>query len=163
MLANADRGVVITRRIRGDFSADAVAWPERPKVFFLHAPATRDLESALIEEHKLRFVLRLHPGRVARTRSRNVCLRLLKRAARWRISRARRAQAEEPAAARTRKAFKMFSLRGRFSAVIRLREGARAPNDRPLFSSVHARSLRSSDCRTFISDLGRRLRASRGH
>ncbi len=47
-----DRGVVLTRRIRGEFAARALRWPARPKVLFVHAPAARDLEAVLIDAHE---------------------------------------------------------------------------------------------------------------
>jgi hypothetical protein len=50
-LTAPDRGVVLTRRIRGDFSDRAGAWPAVPRVLFVHAPVTRDLEAPLVEAH----------------------------------------------------------------------------------------------------------------
>jgi CHAT domain len=50
-LDNSERGVVLTRRIRGDFLDQAPAWPDRPKILFVRAPATKDLEQDLIDQH----------------------------------------------------------------------------------------------------------------
>lgn len=50
-LSDAGRGVVITRRIRGDFSDEATPWPVTPRVLFLHAPVEKDLSQDLIDEH----------------------------------------------------------------------------------------------------------------
>src|SRR5262245_38589594 len=50
-LEHADRGVVLTRRIRSEFSAETVPWPTKPVVLFVHAPAAADLSASLIEAH----------------------------------------------------------------------------------------------------------------
>jgi hypothetical protein len=50
-LATGDSGVIITRRIRGSFSEQATTWPVTPRVLFLHAPAAKDLDQSLIDEH----------------------------------------------------------------------------------------------------------------
>jgi hypothetical protein len=51
-LAGVDQGVVLTRRIRGGFSDEALPWPDQPRVLFAHAPATEDLPKCLIDRHK---------------------------------------------------------------------------------------------------------------
>jgi hypothetical protein len=50
-LKDGDSGVVVTRRIRGDFSDTATPWPVTPRVLFVHAPAAADLSAELIEQH----------------------------------------------------------------------------------------------------------------
>lgn len=50
-LNEADGGVVVTRRIRGDFSDKATPWPVTPRVLFVHAPVTHDLQQSLVDEH----------------------------------------------------------------------------------------------------------------
>lgn len=50
-LSNADRGVVLTRRIRGGFSDQSPSWPAKPRVLFAHAPVDDDLEKSLVEQH----------------------------------------------------------------------------------------------------------------
>jgi hypothetical protein len=60
-LASADRGVVLTRRIRGGFSDDTLPWPDQPRVLFAHAPADRDLQKSLIDEHEKALRAALEP------------------------------------------------------------------------------------------------------
>jgi hypothetical protein len=50
-LSDANRGVVVTRRIRGDFSANVTPWPVVPRVLFAHAPIAADLEQSLVNAH----------------------------------------------------------------------------------------------------------------
>jgi CHAT domain len=50
-LSDADYGMVLTRRIRSGFSEQTLPWPDRPRLLFVHAPATRDLEQPLIDKH----------------------------------------------------------------------------------------------------------------
>jgi hypothetical protein len=50
-LSGPDTGVVVTRRIRGDFAEKATAWPVIPSVLFVHAPVTSDLEKPLVDAH----------------------------------------------------------------------------------------------------------------
>ena len=50
-LESTERGVVLTRRIRSEFSADTVPWPTKPRVLFAHAPAAPDLSQSLIDDH----------------------------------------------------------------------------------------------------------------
>jgi CHAT domain len=50
-LNNDDGGVIITRRIRGDFSDKATAWPVMPRILFVHAPVAKDLDQNFIDEH----------------------------------------------------------------------------------------------------------------
>jgi len=60
-LASSDRGVVLTRRIRGGFSDDALPWPDQPRVLFAHAPADSDLQKSLIDEHEQALRAALEP------------------------------------------------------------------------------------------------------
>ena len=60
-LASADRGVVLTRRIRGGFSDDASPWPDHPRVLFAHAPPDQDLEKDLIDKHEQALRAALEP------------------------------------------------------------------------------------------------------
>jgi CHAT domain len=50
-LQHTNRGVVLTRRIRSEFSVETVPWPARPVVLFAHAPAAADLSQSLIDQH----------------------------------------------------------------------------------------------------------------
>jgi hypothetical protein len=50
-LQGTDHGVVLTRRIRSDYSGETIPWPAKPLVLFAHAPATRDLTASLIDDH----------------------------------------------------------------------------------------------------------------
>jgi CHAT domain len=60
-LKDPDGGVVITRRIRGDFSSEATPWPVTPRVLFMHAPVAKDLAQALIDEHIAELIAALAP------------------------------------------------------------------------------------------------------
>lgn len=50
-LEDGGKGVVVTRRIRGEFSSQRTLWPTTPKILFAHAPAADDLDPCLIAEH----------------------------------------------------------------------------------------------------------------
>jgi hypothetical protein len=50
-LQRPDRGVVLTRRIRSEFSGETLPWPATPVVLFAHAPAAADLSASLIDAH----------------------------------------------------------------------------------------------------------------
>lgn len=50
-LKEPDRGLVLTRRIRGAFSEKVPPWPEKPSILFVHAPVTDDLEKELVDRH----------------------------------------------------------------------------------------------------------------
>jgi hypothetical protein len=52
-LENEESGVVLTRRIRADFAEAPAAWPAVPRVLFVHAPVTHDLERWLVDGHLL--------------------------------------------------------------------------------------------------------------
>ena len=60
-LATRDDGVVVTRRIRGDFSETTTAWPTTPRVLFAHAPVTADLGQALVDHHVRALTRALDP------------------------------------------------------------------------------------------------------
>lgn len=44
-------GVVLTRRIRGEFGRPRHLWPTRPRILFAHAPVADDLEASLVANH----------------------------------------------------------------------------------------------------------------
>ena len=50
-LEHDDRGVVLTRRIRSDFSEQSLPWPATPVVLFAHAAVTKDLDRGLVDNH----------------------------------------------------------------------------------------------------------------
>jgi hypothetical protein len=50
-LQDEQSGVVLTRRIRSDFAETPGTWPAVPRVLFVHAPVTRDLEQSLVDAH----------------------------------------------------------------------------------------------------------------
>lgn len=52
-LEDEESGVVLTRRIRGDFAEAPAAWPAVPRVLFVHAPVTKDMEKGLVDGHVL--------------------------------------------------------------------------------------------------------------
>jgi hypothetical protein len=60
-LKDGDGGVVITRRIHGDFSDKATTWPVMPRVLFLHAPVARDRDQTFIDEHLAALTSALAP------------------------------------------------------------------------------------------------------
>ena len=60
-LASADKGVVLTRRIRGGFSDDTLPWPDQPRVLFAHAPVANDLQKSLIDGHEEALRAALEP------------------------------------------------------------------------------------------------------
>jgi hypothetical protein len=51
-LESEDAGVIVTRRIRSDFSYSASPWPEVPSVLFVHAQVDHDLPQDLIDRHR---------------------------------------------------------------------------------------------------------------
>lgn len=60
-LASAASGLILTRRIRSDFSYTVPPWPEVPSVLFMHAPVDHDLPQALIDRHRNALVNALAP------------------------------------------------------------------------------------------------------
>ena len=60
-LAAPDKGLVLTRRIRSDFSYTVPPWPEVPSVLFVHAQVAHDLPQELIERHRDALVRALEP------------------------------------------------------------------------------------------------------
>jgi hypothetical protein len=56
-----DRGVVLTRRIRSEFSFTVPPWPEVPAVLFVHAEVAHDLSQDLIDEHRIALTEALAP------------------------------------------------------------------------------------------------------
>jgi len=53
-------GVVLTRRIRGNFIEDA-PWPAVPKILFAHAAVGSDLKQQLVDDHVAALKKALHP------------------------------------------------------------------------------------------------------
>jgi len=51
-LADADSGVVLTRRVRGGLTDQPLPWPDQPRVLFVHAPKAPDLDQSLIDAHE---------------------------------------------------------------------------------------------------------------
>ncbi len=60
-LKDPECGVIITRRIRGDFSEETTTWPVMPRVLFLHAPVAKDLDPTFIGEHVAALTAALEP------------------------------------------------------------------------------------------------------
>src|SRR5262249_27589634 len=51
-LESADKGMILTRRIRSAFSTTLPPWPEEPSVLFVHAAIDHDLAQGLIDQHR---------------------------------------------------------------------------------------------------------------
>jgi hypothetical protein len=51
-LESAATGMIVTRRIRSEFSYSVPPWPEVPSVLFVHAQVDHDLSQDLIEKHR---------------------------------------------------------------------------------------------------------------
>lgn len=51
-LESPEKGVILTRRIRSEFSYTVPPWPAVPSVLFVHAQEDHDLSRELIEEHR---------------------------------------------------------------------------------------------------------------
>jgi hypothetical protein len=60
-LASPKSGVILTRRIRSEFSYSVPPWPEVPSILFVHAPVDNDLPQALIDRHRNALVKALAP------------------------------------------------------------------------------------------------------
>ena len=60
-LKSPDKGMILTRRIRSDFSYAVPPWPEVPSVLFVHAQVDHDLSQCLIDEHRLALSEALAP------------------------------------------------------------------------------------------------------
>jgi hypothetical protein len=60
-LKSPDKGVILTRRIRSEFSYAVPPWPEVPCVLFVHAQLDHDLSQDLIDEHHLALTEALAP------------------------------------------------------------------------------------------------------
>jgi hypothetical protein len=52
-LESPTRGLILTRRIRSEFSYAVPPWPEVPSVLFVHAQLDHDLAQDLVDEHRL--------------------------------------------------------------------------------------------------------------
>ena len=60
-LESPDKGMILTRRIRSEFSYAVPPWPEVPSVLFVHAQVDHDLSQDLIDEHCLALSEALAP------------------------------------------------------------------------------------------------------
>src|SRR5215510_493877 len=60
-LKSPDTGMILTRRIRSEFSYAVPPWPEVPSVLFVHAQLDHDLSQDLIDEHRLALTEALAP------------------------------------------------------------------------------------------------------
>ena len=60
-LESPDKGMVLTRRIRSEYSYTVPPWPEVPSVLFVHAQVDHDLSQDLIDEHRLALSEALAP------------------------------------------------------------------------------------------------------
>jgi CHAT domain len=60
-LESPDKGMILTRRIRSEFSYTVPPWPEVPSVLFVHAQVDHDLSQELIDEHRLALSEALAP------------------------------------------------------------------------------------------------------
>jgi hypothetical protein len=60
-LESADKGMILTRRIRSAFSYVVPPWPAVPSVLFVHAPVDHDLSQELIDQHRLALTAALAP------------------------------------------------------------------------------------------------------
>ncbi len=60
-LESPDKGMILTRRIRSEFSYAVPPWPEVPSVLFVHAQVDHDLSQDLIDQHRLALCEALAP------------------------------------------------------------------------------------------------------
>jgi hypothetical protein len=60
-LKSPNKGMILTRRIRSEFSYAVPPWPEVPSVLFAHAQLDHDLSQDLIDEHRLALSEALAP------------------------------------------------------------------------------------------------------
>jgi hypothetical protein len=60
-LESPDKGLILTRRIRSEFSYTVPPWPEVPSVLFVHAQVDHDLSQDLIDQHRLALCEALAP------------------------------------------------------------------------------------------------------
>jgi len=60
-LESPDKGVVLTRRIRSEFSYTVPPWPAVPSVLFVHAQLDHDLSQELIDAHRVALTEALAP------------------------------------------------------------------------------------------------------
>jgi len=60
-LKSPDEGMILTRRIRSEFSYAVPPWPEVPSVLFVHAQLDHDLSQDLIDAHRLALSEALAP------------------------------------------------------------------------------------------------------
>jgi hypothetical protein len=60
-LESPDKGLILTRRIRSEFSYTVPPWPAVPSVLFVHAQVDHDLSEDLIEAHRETLCKALEP------------------------------------------------------------------------------------------------------
>lgn len=60
-LESPDKGIILTRRIRSEFSYTVPPWPTVPSVLFVHAQEDHDLSRELIEAHRKSLCKALEP------------------------------------------------------------------------------------------------------
>ena len=60
-LESPAKGMILTRRIRSEFSYAVPPWPEVPSVLFVHAQLDHDLSQDLVDEHRLALETALAP------------------------------------------------------------------------------------------------------
>lgn len=60
-LESPDKGLILTRRIRSEFSYTVPPWPAEPSVLFVHAQVDHDLSEDLIEQHRESLCKALEP------------------------------------------------------------------------------------------------------
>jgi len=60
-LESPDKGLILTRRMRSEFSYTVPPWPAVPSVLFVHAQEEHDLSRELIEEHRESLCKALEP------------------------------------------------------------------------------------------------------
>lgn len=66
-LQSPDAGLILTRRIRSEFSYTVPPWPEVPSVLFVHAEVDHDLPKDLVERHRRVLCEALAPWGSAKT------------------------------------------------------------------------------------------------
>lgn len=68
-------GVVLTRRIRGEFTSQRHLWPTRPRILFAHAPIAADLEPSLVVDHVAALRAALDPWLSSRDEANYLAIR----------------------------------------------------------------------------------------
>ena len=71
-LADADSGVVLTRRVRSGLSEQELPWPDQPRVLFAHGPKAPDLDQGLIDAHEQALRAAVEPLRRGKKEDENL-------------------------------------------------------------------------------------------